>query len=135
MLFSKRLFFAAIILLASCKTQQLNTPITSAELTSNLEKKLGLGANQKNNFDDTYVLGWREDNTSGTLVVRYGVWEIKTGALIYANTTLRGGVQWLDNNSLLVEEYLGTVDDGTQIHKFKIDLNTKIKIPLSENEK
>jgi hypothetical protein len=135
MLFSKRLFFAAIILLASCKTQQLNTPITSAELTSNLEKKLGQGANQKNNFDDTYVLGWREDNTSGTLVVRYGVWEIKTGALIYANTTLRGGVQWLDNNSLLVEEYLGTVDDGTQIHKFKIDLNTKIKIPLSENEK
>jgi len=135
MLFSKGSFFAVIILMAGCKTQQINTPITSAELTSNLEKKLGQGANQKNNFEDTYVLGWREDNTSGTLVVRYGVWEVKTGALIYANTALRGSVQWLDNNSLLVEEYLGTVDDGKQNHKFKIDLNTKIKIPLSENEK
>ena len=128
MLFSKTLFIGAIILLVSCKSQQATT---AADISNSIEKKLGQGANEKNNFDNTYVLGWRDDDSNGTLVVRYGVWDIKTGALIYANTALRGSVQWLDNTSLLVEEVPGTVDDGSKNYKFKIDVNTKVKTPIN----
>lgn len=134
MLFIKIFFLGTIIVLASCKTQQVKTVISADQLTNNIEQKLGNNHSQTNNYDNTYVLGLREDASSGTLVIRYGVWEIKTGNLIYAGTALRGSVQWLDNSSLLVEDIPGTVDDGKQRYKFKIDLNTKIKTPLNDEE-
>ena len=122
-------------MLASCKTQQVKNIVSADHLTRNIEKTLGNNFSQINNYDNTYVLGWREDNSSGTIVIRYGVWEIKTGVLIYNSTALRGSVQWLDNTSLLVEDYPGTVDDGKQNYKFKIDLKSKIKTPLNKDEK
>ena len=130
-----KLFFGATFVLICCKTQQVNKVFSVEQLAKKIALKLGENYQTKNNSADNYVLGWREDKSSGTLVIRYGVWDIKTGALIYANTALRGSVQWLDNNSLLSEEYPGTVDDGQQNYKFKIDLNTKVKIPLNENKK
>ena len=135
MLFIKLFFFGTIIVLASCKTQQVKNIVSADHLTRNIEKTLGNNFSQINNYDNTYVLGWREDNSSGTIVIRYGVWEIKTGVLIYNSTALRGSVQWLDNTSLLVEDYPGTVDDGKQNYKFKIDLKSKIKTPLNKDEK
>lgn len=129
-----KLFFGAIFVLICCKTQQVSKVFSADQLSKQIEIKLGENYQTINNNTDTYVLGWREDKSSGTLVIRYGVWDIKTGVLIYANTALRGSVQWLDNTSLISEEYPGTVDDGHQNYKFKIDLNTKVKIPLNENK-
>ena len=126
--FSKTLLIGAILLLVSCKSQQATTTVG---ISNTIEKKLGQGAFEKNNFNNTYVLGWQDDDSNGTLVVRYGVWEINTGVLIYANTALRGSVQWLDNTSLLVEEVPGTIDDGTKNYKFKIDVTTKVKTPIN----
>ena len=121
-------------MLIGFKTQQVKTDVSADQLTNTIEKKLGDNTSRINNYDNTYVLGWREDNSSGTLVVRYGVWEIKTGILIYNNTALRGSVQWLDNTSLLVEEVPGIVDGESRNFKFKIDLNTKVKTPLHEKK-
>jgi hypothetical protein len=130
----KILFIGLILELASCKIQPVNKTVTSDHLTEAIEKKLEPGAKRVNNYDNTYVLSWREDSSSGTLVIRYGVWEIKTAKLIYAGTALRGSVKWLDNTSLLVEDYPGTVNDGSQKYKFRIDLTTKIKTPLNEKK-
>jgi hypothetical protein len=129
-----KLIFGATLVLISCKTQQANLNFSADQLTKQIGTKLGEKYQTKNNNTVTYVLCWREDNSSGTLVIRYGVWDINTGVLIYANTALRGSVQWLDNTSLLSEEYTGTVDDGHQNHRFKIDLNTKVKIPFNGNK-
>ena len=134
MLFFKGLFFGAIFVLLGCKTQQVKTVVSTDQLSNSIEKKLGNNTSRINNYDNTYVLAWREDNSSGTLVVRYGVWEIKTGILIYNNTALRGSVQWLDNTSLLVEEVPGIIDGESRNFKFKIDLNTKVKTPLHEKK-
>jgi hypothetical protein len=129
-----KLIFGATLVLISCKTQQVNLKFSADQLTKQIGTKLGEKYQTKNNNADTYVLGWREDNSSGTLVIRYGVWDITSGALIYANTALRGSVQWLDNTSLLVEEYPGIIDGENQNFKFKIDLNTKVKTPLYEKK-
>lgn len=129
-----KLIFGATLVLISCKTQQVNLKFSADQLTKQIETKLGEEYQTKNNNADTYVLGWREDNSSGTLVIRYGVWDIGTGVLIYNNTALRGSVQWLDNTSLLVEEYPGIIDGENQNFKFKIDLNTKVKTPLYEKK-
>ena len=129
-----KLIFGATLVLISCKTQQVNLKFSAEQLTKQIGTKLGEEYQTKNNNAGTYVLGWREDNSSGTLVIRYGVWDITSGALIYANTALRGSVQWLDNTSLLVEEYPGIIDGENQNFKFKIDLNTKVKTPLYEKK-
>jgi hypothetical protein len=129
-----KLIFGATLVLISCKTQQVNLKFSADQLTKQIGTKLGEEYQTKNNNAGTYVLGWREDNSSGTLVIRYGVWDITSGALIYANTALRGSVQWLDNTSLLVEEYPGIIDGENQNFKFKIDLNTKVKTPLYEKK-
>jgi hypothetical protein len=128
----KILFVGLFLVLASCKTQPVRTAVPGDQLSWEIEKKLDSNAKRANNFNNTYVLGWREDRSSGTLVIRYGVWEIKTANLIYAGTALRGSVKWLDNTSLLVEDYPGTVNDGSNKYKFKVDLTTKVKTPLYE---
>lgn len=130
----KTISVGVIIVLASCKTQPVSKTISGDQLTQRIEKKLTPNANRENNYDNTYVLGWREDESNGTLVIRYGVWKIKTAELIYAGTALRGSVKWLDNTSLLVEDYPGTVDDNNQNFKFKIDLKSKVKTPLHEKK-
>ena len=130
----KYAFGILLIFLFSCSSLKTSKTTTPEKLVSIIEKELGLGAKHENNFDNTYVLAWREDDTSGTLVIRYGVWAIISGELLYADSAIRGSVKWLDNTSLLVEDYPGIIDGEQQNFKFKIDLNTKIKTPLHEKE-
>ena len=103
-------------------------------LASAIEKKLGPDATKANNYNNTHVLAWNEDNTSGTLVLRYGVWVISSGEQVYAGSAIRGSVKWLNNTSLLVEDYPGIIDGEHGSFKFKIDLTTKVKTPLDEKK-
>ena len=123
-----------LVLFISCNSQKTGKTTSPDKLDSIIEKKLGSGVKKENNFDNTFVLAWNEDNSSGTLVIRYGVWVITSGELLYADTAIRGNVKWLDNTSLLVEDYPGIVDGEQRNFKFKIDLTTKIKTPLHEKQ-
>ena len=121
-------------LLISCNSQKSSKSMSPEKLASAIEKKLGPDATKANNFNNTHVLAWKEDKTSGTLVLRYGVWIILPGELVYAGSAIRGSVKWLDNTSLLVEDYPGIVDGEQSNFKFKIDLTTKVKTPLDEKK-
>lgn len=121
-------------LLISCNSQKSSKSIPPEKLASKIEKKLGSDAKKVNNFDNTHVLASKEDNTSGTLVLRYGVWLISSGELVYAGSAIRGSVKWLDNTSLLVEDYPGIVDGDKSNFTFKIDITTKIKTPINEKQ-
>lgn len=130
MLKLKYLLLLHLVLTMSCGTQNTGSTSYPDKLNSLITKKLGKEASQENNFDKTFVLAWSEDNRSGTPIIRYGVWVIATGELKYAGTAIRGNVKWLDNTSLLVEDYPGIDDGDNQEYKYKIDVNTKIKTPL-----
>ena len=121
-------------LLISCNSQKSSKSMSPEKLASAIEKKLDPDATKTNNFNNTHVLAWTEDNTSGTLVIRFGVWLISSGELVYAGSAIRGSVKWLDNTSLLVEDYPGIVDGEQSNFKFKIDLTTKVKTPLDEKK-
>ena len=121
-------------LVISCSSQKTSKTTSPDKLVSEIEKKLGSEIKRENSFDNTHVLAWKEDNTSGTLVIRYGVWLISSGELIYAGSAIRGSVKWLDNTSLLVEDYPGIVDGDQTNFTFKIDINTKIKTPIREKQ-
>jgi len=132
--FLKNTLLIIILVLAGCKSQQGNQSVSEEQLVNKIETKLGENPILINNFDASFVLAYREDKSSGTLVIRFGVWVISTGELIYAGTAMRGKVEWLDNESLLVEDYPGIVDENNPVAKFKIDLKTKIKTPLHEKK-
>ena len=131
MLPRKYFLLIVILLVASCKSQK-SSGINNDNLDDLIVKKLGTNTNKTKNFNGNYILAWAEDNTSGTRLIRYCVWELEKGELIYAGTALRGNVKWLDNTTLLVEELPGIVDSEQQNYKFKIDLNTRVKVPLIE---
>ena len=121
-------------LLISCNSQKSSKSMSPEKVASAIEKKLGPDATKVNSFDNDHILAWTEDKSSGTLVVRYGVWVISSGELVYAGSAIRGSVKWLDNTSLLVEDHPGIVDGEKNNFKFKIDLTTKIKTPLNEKK-
>ncbi len=133
MWFCKNCLLVTLLVIVSCKAQKTSR-ITNDGLDNLIAKRLGTVVSKTNNFDGSYVLAWSEDNQSGTPIIKYGVWVIETGELIFANTAIRGNVKWLDNTSLLVEDYPGIVEGDRQNYKFKIDLKTKVKIPLYEKE-
>jgi len=125
---------AIFIVIGGCKTQQAQKAISAEQLNQKVVAKLGDTANHINNQNNSYMLCWTEEEGSGTLVIKYGVWVIETGELLYANTAIRGSVAWLDNNALLVKDYPGIMDGEKQNTKFKIDLKTKIKTPINDKE-
>ena len=130
---NKNILVLVMLIFASCKSQNLGSH-AGDKLDDKMARKLGSNMTKTKNFEGNYTLAWAEDRKSGTPLLRYGVWESETNELIYAGTALRGKVEWLDNNSLLVEEYPGIVEHGKQNYKFKIDLNSKVKSPLYEAE-
>ena len=121
-------------LLISCNSQKSSKSLSPEKLASAIEKKLGPKVTKANSFDNTHILAWTEDKSSGTLVIRFGVWVISSGELVYAGSAIRGSVEWLDNTSLLVEDYPGIVDGDQSNFKFKIDITTKIKTPINEKQ-
>jgi hypothetical protein len=130
----KYLFLITLALIFGCSSQKTGNTVSSKKLTHLLERKLGNKINKEDNFDKTYVLAWNEDTESGISIIRYGVWVIATGELLYAGSAIKGSVVWLDNKSLLVEDYPGIVDGEEQKFKFKVDLETKIKTPIYEKK-
>jgi hypothetical protein len=134
MALNKILLLVLLTFFTACKSQQGNKEISATKLSQRMEQKLGKELTSVNNFDNTYVLSWGEDSSDGTLVLRYGVWIIKTGELLYAGTAISGKVEWLNNTSLLLEEYPGIIDEDNPNYKFKIDLITKIKMPLHDEK-
>lgn len=133
MTFFKNCLLMILILFLGCKAQNTSS-VSKEKLYSIIAKKLGDANEQTKNFDGSYVLAFAEENNGGTAIIRYGVWVINSGELIYTGTAIRGNVKWLDNTSLMVEDYPGIVEEGRQNYKFRVDLNTKVKTPVYDNE-
>jgi hypothetical protein len=131
---NKIIFLLPIIIFLACKAQQSGNEASNSQLNRKIVNKIGYEFNSANNFDDSMVLSWTESDSNGTLLLKYGVWIIETGELLYYDTAIGGKVEWLDNNSLIVTETPGITDEDNQHYKYKIDLNTKIKIPLDAKE-
>ncbi|MEN8248084.1 MAG: hypothetical protein ABFS32_04075 [Bacteroidota bacterium] len=121
------IILSMVLILVSCKTQK---SIYSVVLTSDIKDKIGTPYSTVNNSGNEYVLAWNEDNSTGTTVVHFGVWEINTGDEIYQGTAIKGKVEWLNETALYLEDYKGIVENGVQIFKYKIDLLTKKKTTL-----
>jgi len=133
MIFFKNYILILLLLFIGCKTQKTGS-VSIDKLDSIIAKKLGADNTKSKNFEGSYILAFSDENNGGTTIIRYGVWEISSGELIYAGTAVRGNVKWLDNTTLLVEDYPGIVEEGRQNYKFRVDLNTKVKTPVYESE-
>jgi len=122
----------SIIMLAGCKAQQAGSSEAKDDVTTSINKKLGAFADRQNNFNNTYVLAWTKLDKSAQPLLRYGVWNIKSAELVLAGTAVDGKVEWLDNTTLIVEDYDGIRDDNTLPNRYKIDIKTQVRIPITE---
>jgi len=123
-----------ILVVVGCNTTKQSNTLGQDGLERIIAKKLGTQTTKINNTGNTMILAWTKDDTSGTTIIRYGVWLISSGELIYADTAKRGSVKWLNDDSLIVEDYPGIIDGDNTNFKFKIDLRTKIKIPFDDKK-
>ncbi len=137
MTFSKYLLAGIILLITGCRSAQkaADGRLSADQLAKKIATKLGDDYQQAENYDHTMILAWREDTSSGLRIVRFGVWRLSNGELVYAGTGKNGKVEWLDNTHLLLEDYPGIVDGDKQQYRYKIDLTTQTKIPIDESEK
>ena len=137
MAISKYLLAGMLVLIAGCRSAQKATDsrLPADQLARKITAKLGEDYQQAENYDHTMVLAWREDTSPGLRIVRFGVWRLSNGELVYAGAGKNGKVEWLDNTHLLLEDYPGIVDGDQQQYRFKIDLTTQTKIPIDESEK
>ncbi len=127
------LYWVGLLLFIGCKSSSTgSSAATTAQINQKITQKLGDSFTTSNNTQNTYVLAWKEDRSSGTMVLRYGVWSLSSAELVYAGSAINGKVTWLDNESLLVDDYPGIIDGDKQTYQYKIDLKTKTKIPLNE---
>lgn len=128
---SQTIFIAfTFILLAGCKSQQSSTKDNSDALTLSITKKLGGMAERQNNFNKTHVLAWSKVDRSAQPMLRYGVWEISSAELILAGSAVDGKVVWLDNTTLLVDDYKGLEGTDSPANRYKIDINTQVRVPI-----
>ena len=121
--------FVYVVLLVSvvvsgCRTQKA---VSSDNLKAGIEEKLEGDYKSVSNSSNTKVLAWEEDNSSGTKVIRFGVWEITSGNQVYYGSIIQGKVEWLSDTVLYLEDSKGIVVNGRQIFKYKLDLLTKKK--------
>jgi hypothetical protein len=93
---------------------------------------LGELAERQNNFNNTYVLAWTKLDRSAQPLLRYGVWDKKSAELVIAGTAVDGKVEWLDNTTLIIEDYSDIKDDKSPPNRYKIDINTQVRIPITE---
>ena len=122
----------SLILFSNCSTQK---SVGDNELDKSIMALLGGEYMQQNNSTDELVLAWRMRENDGTEVLNYAVWNKATGEQLYSGTAIRGKVKWLSEWSLEVYDYPGIIDDQNPLYRYKIDLKTKRKTALSEENK
>jgi len=121
-----------LVFFESCSSQKQLSAIKVDEVISEF---LGSPFESETNSSNDLVLAWRLDKRNKPEILRYAVWEVKSGQQIYSGTALQGKVKWLDEMSLEVHDYPGIIDDQNPLYRYKIDLKTKSKTPLSEENR
>ena len=53
---------------------------------------------------------------------------------MYSGSAIRGKVEWLDNTNLRVDDYAGIASEGGQVYRFKIDVLTKVKKAIGNED-
>ena len=120
-----------LAVLSACKTQKLSS---GKELKDSIATTFEGTYESANNADNTMVLVWKEDVSSGTRVVHFGVWEINSARKLYYDSIIQGHVKWMSETELYFEDYKGIVVEGKQVFKYKLDLVTKRKTVLNGKE-
>lgn len=128
MLRSVYIVLTILVLVSGCKSQKT---ISGGKLLSEIVMAIGDDYQTVENSNHTFMLAWAEDISSGTKVIKFGVWEIATGIQVYKDSIIEGKVQWMNDTALYLEDAKGIVDEGTQIIQYKIDLLTKTKTRLN----
>ena len=122
----------AIILLYGCGVQKTGS---KSELSKEISSFLGDNYQSASNDSGNMILAWKMLEEAGTPILKYAVWETETRKLVYSAKAIRGKVSWLENDALEVYDYPGIIDDENPLYRYKIDLNTKSKTPLSEKNR
>lgn len=112
----------------SCKTQRI------AKQAGNLEevitRYLKSNYQQQDSFNHDYALAWSTKTKNGTTSTKYGVWDKESALLLYSGVSVNGTVAWLDNENILVEEMYGIENQDNGMQQYKINILTKVKIPI-----
>ena len=79
------------------------------------------------------TLSWITDESTGTPVLKYAIWNLNSRELIYKGSAIRGKVDWLDAKTIIVDDYPGIIKDDSPLYRYKINVLTKVKTILNEN--
>ena len=123
--------FSFAVLLISCSSQKQHKGNLGIEITKFMEGEY----KSVNNDNDSLMLTWNTRDNNSIPVLKYAVWNLKTGERIYSGTAIRGKVSWLSDSELELYDYPGIIDDDNPLYRYKIDLNTKTKTALREENK
>ena len=117
--------------LLSCGSQKSS----NRNLTNSIESTLGAEYSTEKNSSGNLLLAWKLENNNETPVLKYAIWDLESDEKIYSGSAIRGKVTWIDEINIEVYDYPGIIDEASPLYKYKINLRTKVKTAIHENEK
>jgi hypothetical protein len=119
------------LLLIGCASQQQTSSKNILDLA--IKEYFKSDYSSKLNSNKELTLAWVTDNSAGVPVLKYTIWNTSKEVLVYSGSAIRGKVDWLDNSTIVVDDYPGIINDESPLYRYKINVLTKVKSALNES--